>query len=156
MFFWNSLAFSVIQWMLATWTLVPLPSCTVETQLEGFWHHLTSMWHECNCTVVWTFFGIAFLWDWSENWQFNYNTDRPIYYIYCLWLFHCCTNKVELQHRTWSLQSQIIYHLSLYWKVFWPLLISYYILKLRIKATRCCTTTQASHQLLEACDKYST
>ena len=25
MFFWNSLAFSMIQWMLAIWTLVPLP-----------------------------------------------------------------------------------------------------------------------------------
>ena len=25
MFFWNSLAFSMIQWMLATWSLVPLP-----------------------------------------------------------------------------------------------------------------------------------
>ena len=25
MFFWNSLAFSVIQWMLAIWSLVPLP-----------------------------------------------------------------------------------------------------------------------------------
>ena len=25
---------------------------------------------ECNCAVVWTFFGIAFLWDWNENWPF--------------------------------------------------------------------------------------
>ena len=25
MFFWNSLAFSVVQWMLAIWSLVPLP-----------------------------------------------------------------------------------------------------------------------------------
>ena len=23
-----------------------------------------------NCTVVWTFFGIAFLWDYNENWPF--------------------------------------------------------------------------------------
>ena len=29
-----------------------------------------SMWDECNCAVVWTFFGIAFLWDWNENWPF--------------------------------------------------------------------------------------
>ena len=28
------------------------------------------MWVECNSAVVWTFFGIAFLWDWSENWPF--------------------------------------------------------------------------------------
>ena len=23
-----------------------------------------------NCMVVWTFFGIVFLWDWNENWSF--------------------------------------------------------------------------------------
>ena len=28
------------------------------------------MWDECNFEVVWTFFGIAFLWDWSEKWPF--------------------------------------------------------------------------------------
>ena len=36
--------------------------------LENFEHCFTSMWDECNCAVVWTFFGIAFLWDWNENW----------------------------------------------------------------------------------------
>ena len=36
--------------------------------LENFEHYLASMWDECNCEVVWTFFGIAFLWDWNENW----------------------------------------------------------------------------------------
>ena len=30
----------------------------------------TSVWDECNCAVVWAFFGIAFLWDWNENWPF--------------------------------------------------------------------------------------
>ena len=25
------------------------------------------MWDECNCVVVWTFFGITFVWDWNEN-----------------------------------------------------------------------------------------
>ena len=38
--------------------------------LENFEHYFASMWDECNCAVVWTFFGIAFLWDWSENWPF--------------------------------------------------------------------------------------
>ena len=28
------------------------------------------MWDECNGAVVWTFFGIAFPWDWNENWLF--------------------------------------------------------------------------------------
>ena len=30
--------------------------------LENFEHYFTSMWDECNCAVVWAFFGIAFLW----------------------------------------------------------------------------------------------
>ena len=38
--------------------------------LENFERYLTSMWDECNCVVVWTFFGIAFLRDWNENWPF--------------------------------------------------------------------------------------
>ena len=38
--------------------------------LEYFEHYFTSMWDECNCAVVWAFFGIAFLWDWNENWPF--------------------------------------------------------------------------------------
>ena len=28
------------------------------------------MWNECDCVVVWTFFGIALLWDWNGNWPF--------------------------------------------------------------------------------------
>ena len=38
--------------------------------LENFENYFTSLWDECNCAVVWTFFGIAFLWDWNENWPF--------------------------------------------------------------------------------------
>ena len=38
--------------------------------LENFEHYFTSVWDECNCAVVWAFFGIVFLWDWNENWPF--------------------------------------------------------------------------------------
>ena len=38
--------------------------------LENFEHYFTSMWDECNCVVVWAFFGIALLWDWNEHWPF--------------------------------------------------------------------------------------
>ena len=38
--------------------------------LENFEHYFTSVWDECNHVVVWTFFDIAFLWDWNENWPF--------------------------------------------------------------------------------------
>ena len=36
--------------------------------LKNFEHYFASMWNECNRAVVWAFFGIAFLWDWNENW----------------------------------------------------------------------------------------
>ena len=38
--------------------------------LENFEHYFASVWDECNCAVVWAFFGIAFLWDCNENWPF--------------------------------------------------------------------------------------
>ena len=38
--------------------------------LGNFEHYFTSVWDECNCAVVWASFGIAFLWDWNENWPF--------------------------------------------------------------------------------------
>jgi len=38
--------------------------------LANFEHYFVSVWDECNCAVVWTFFGIDFLWDWNENWSF--------------------------------------------------------------------------------------
>ena len=76
MFFWNS---------LAIWSLLFFPSAFSESSLniwkftvhvllkpglENFEHYFASMWDECNCAVVWAFFGIAFLWDWNENWSF--------------------------------------------------------------------------------------
>ena len=49
--------------------------------LENFEHSFSSMWDECNCAVVWAFFGIAFLWDWNENWPF------PVLWPYVLYIF---------------------------------------------------------------------
>ena len=42
----------------------------VKPALENFEHYFASMWDERNCAIVWAFFGIAFLWDWNENWPF--------------------------------------------------------------------------------------
>ena len=42
----------------------------LKPHLENFEHYFASVWDECNCAVVWTFFGTAFLWDWNENWPF--------------------------------------------------------------------------------------
>ena len=41
--------------------------------LENFEHDFASMWDECNCAVVWVFFGIAFLWDWLE-WKLTFSS----------------------------------------------------------------------------------
>ena len=69
--------------MLAIWSLVSLPFLNptwtsgssrvhilLKPSLENFEHYFTSVWDECNCAIVWAFFGIAFLWDWNENWPF--------------------------------------------------------------------------------------
>ena len=83
MFFWNSLAFSMIQRMLAIWSLIPLPFLNpawtsgsfsvhvlLKPGLENFERYFTKVWDGCNCAVVWTITYLAFLWDWNENWPF--------------------------------------------------------------------------------------
>ena len=43
----------------------------------------------CNCAVVWAFFGIAFLWDWNENWPFPILC--PLMKFFCLFVcFQIC------------------------------------------------------------------
>ena len=42
----------------------------LKTSLENFACYFASVWNECNCVVVWIIFGIAFLWEWNENWPF--------------------------------------------------------------------------------------
>ena len=54
----------------------------LKPSLKDFGHYLASMWDECNCVVVWTFFGIALLWDWNENW--------PFAVLWPLWVFQIC------------------------------------------------------------------
>ena len=39
----------------------------LKPSLKDFEHILVSLWNACSCTVVWTFFGIALLWDWKKN-----------------------------------------------------------------------------------------
>ena len=50
-------------WKFSVYSLLKL-------SLEDFEHYFAGMWNECNCVVVWTFFGIALLWDRKENWPF--------------------------------------------------------------------------------------
>ena len=62
----GSSAFSKTSWNIWKFMVHVL----LKPGLENFEHYFTSMWDECNCVVVWAFFGIAFLWDWNENWPF--------------------------------------------------------------------------------------
>jgi len=78
------LLFSMIQWMLAIWSLILLLflnsawtsgssqfNILLKPSLENFEHYFASMWDECNCVVVWAFFSIALLLHWNENWPFS-------------------------------------------------------------------------------------
>ena len=82
MFFWNSCFF---QDPLDVGNLISGSSAFSKTSLniwkfmvhvllkpglENFELYFTSVWEECNCVIVWAFFGIAFLCDWNENWPF--------------------------------------------------------------------------------------
>ena len=49
----------------------------LKLNLENFESYFSSVWDECHCVVVWTFFGVAFLWDWNENWPFPF-LIRPV------------------------------------------------------------------------------
>ena len=50
--------------------------------LQNFKHYFTSEWDECNCAVVWVFFGIAFLW-------IGMKTDVSQSCDHC-WVFQIC------------------------------------------------------------------
>ena len=67
----------------------------LKPSLKGFDYYFASMWNEFNCAVVWTFFGIAHLWDWNENWPF------PV-----LWHIECST-LTTLSFRIWNSSTGI-------------------------------------------------
>ena len=99
MFFWKSLAFSMIQWILAIWSLVPLPFLNPAwTSGSSWFSYVWSLaWRILSITllacemsaVVWAFFGIAFLWDWNENWPFP--VLWPLLSFQICWHIECST-----------------------------------------------------------------
>ena len=74
-FFWNALAFFVNRQIsgssasskpsLYVWKF--LVHIQLKPSLKDFEPYLASTWDEHNCVIVWTFFGIALLWDWNKN-----------------------------------------------------------------------------------------
>ena len=43
----------------------------LKPDLENFEYYFASVWEECNCVVVWAFFGIAFL---GLEWKFTFSS----------------------------------------------------------------------------------
>ena len=76
LFLWSNRCWQFDLWFLCLFQsqLVHLKfsvDVLLKPSLKDFEYYLASMWNIRNCTVVWTFFGIAFLWDWSENWPLS-------------------------------------------------------------------------------------
>ena len=61
--------------------------------LDNFEHYFARVWDECNRVVVWTFFGIAFLWDWNENGPFSVLLATTEVFQIC-WHNECSTNRI--------------------------------------------------------------
>ena len=65
---------------------------------------VTSVWDECNCAVVWAFFGIAFLWDWNKNWLFQSCGHCRVFQI--CWHIECSTFTAS-SFRIWNCSTGI-------------------------------------------------
>ena len=65
MYIWTFLYCWALAWRILIITLLAYAvSLVAQLRLTLY------MWNECNCMLAWTLFGIAFLWDWNENWSF--------------------------------------------------------------------------------------
>ena len=76
----------------------------VKPGLENFEYYFANVWDECNCTVVWAFFGIAFLWDWNENWPFP--VLWPLLSFPNFWHIECSTFTAS-SFRIWNTSTGI-------------------------------------------------
>ena len=71
--------------------------------LKDFEHYLPGMWNECNCMVVWIFFGIALLWGCNEN-LFQSCGHCWVFQIY--WHIECNTLRAT-SFRIWNSSAGI-------------------------------------------------
>ena len=76
----------------------------LKSVLENFEHYFASVWDEWKCVLVWAFFGIAFLWDWNENWHFQSCGHYWVYQI--CWNIECSTFTVS-SFRIWNSSTGI-------------------------------------------------
>ena len=108
----------MIQWALVVWPLVLLPFLSqtwtsgslcfyvlLKPGLKTFEDYLTSMWGECSCAVVWTVFGIAFLWDWNETDLFQSCGHCWVFQI--CWHIECSTF-IASSFRIWNSSTGVL------------------------------------------------
>ena len=77
----------------------------LKPSLENFEHYFASVRDECNCAIVWTFFGIAFLW-------IQIKTDLSQSCGHC-WVFQIfwhieCSNITASSFRIWNSSTEIL------------------------------------------------
>ena len=130
------LAFSMIQQMLAIWSLVPLPflnpacrsgSFRLKPKFKGFEHYLASMWNELNSVVVWTFFDIAFLalrtpWTVWKSMTFEKVKKHVIkHYVNMIWFCQDFVYMCEYMHickgDIWKKKSQMVIFICIFYMI---------------------------------------
>ena len=132
MFLWNSLAFSVIQQMFAISDSSAFSKSSLNIwkfsvhvllkhSLKDFERYFSSMWDEYNFVVVWTFFGIVYLWNWNETDLFQSCGHCRVFQIF--WHIGCSTLTAIISAKA---------KLTLRW---WPTGLQFKFLLLRISLT---------------------
>ena len=76
----------------------------LKAALENFEYYFTNVWDERNCEIVWTFFGIALLWDWNEIWPFP--VLWPLLSFPICWHIECSTFTAS-SFRIWNSSTGI-------------------------------------------------
>ena len=71
----------------------------LKPSLKDLEHYLVRMWNECNYMVVWTFFGIAFLWNKNENWILQ---PCDYYWVFQIFWYIGCSTLTESSFRIWN------------------------------------------------------
>ena len=44
---------------------------------KDFEQYFATMWNECSCAVIWTFFDISLIWYWNKKWPFPVPWPQP-------------------------------------------------------------------------------
>ena len=108
LFLWSSDAWNLISSFsafskssLIIWKF--LVHVLLKPNLENFEHYFASMWDECNCVVVWTFFGIAFLWDWNAD---LFQSCGHCWVFQICWYIECST-LIASSFRIWNSSAEI-------------------------------------------------